>query len=827
MLGGLLQIREQELSVEQREDLDSGGMLILAIQGYVGMIDFAVNALPCRMAIISRLSCKRAGTRFNARGINDDGHVSNFVESEFLLYSPVFNFSFVQIRGSVPLFWEQTGVQMTHKVAISRGPESTLPAARKHFEELKERYERIHIVNLLSQKENSSECTLSEAYRLCVSRLTDLNDVISFTGFDFHAIVKRDNYEKLSDLVVMMQRPLESYGCFVTDHQGSLVFTQHGIVRTNCLDCLDRTNVVQTRLARHVLETQLRAFGQYFSPSEEEAFSICFNNIWADNGDWLSKIYAGTGALKSSYTRKGKQTVFGLLDDAAKSVNRFVINNFQDKARQEAIDILLGKMVQGESLLLRNPLHQAVEQEMTERMGEYSYPSKVSLFLGTWNVNGKMLKRERLDDWLTSSKAGKPHLYVIGIQELIELNPGQYITSDTDKLRLFWENVLMRAVNALGGGEYVLLRSIHLVALGLFIFVRADSTSFVRNVETSTKKTLDFRQDWAAWQQTKVSFLADYYMSYGVTMPAGGIGVSLQFNDTKIAFVTAHLAAGQGATEDRNRDFWTITMGLNFRGRRLDDHDMVFWLGDFNYRINMSNEEVRSAIMSQQLQFLYMNDQLVLSRAAGNAFVDFQEAPINFNPTYKYDNGTDIYDTSEKARIPAWTDRVLFKGRHINCREYARGECQMSDHRPVRGVFDIETAIIDHERRDALEKEVYLRRMKSGDSIGAQPVKLVPKVDHRLAHHRPPSTGLLIDLAEPPSPPKPVITAPINPSPFTLLETLDSSMFRDSFPPSQAQVSTTGLPPPSSDTNKWWEREVDEAWIPREGNEKNPFYAFD
>ena len=80
MLGGLLQIREQELSVEQREDLDCGGTLILAIQGYVGMVDFAIGPLTCRMAIISRLSCKRAGTRFNTRGINDDGHVSNFVE---------------------------------------------------------------------------------------------------------------------------------------------------------------------------------------------------------------------------------------------------------------------------------------------------------------------------------------------------------------------------------------------------------------------------------------------------------------------------------------------------------------------------------------------------------------------------------------------------------------------------------------------------------------------------------------------------------------------------------------------------------------------------
>ena len=118
-----------------------------------------------------------------------------------------------------------------------------------------------------------------------------------------------------------------------------------------------------------------------------------------------------------------------------------------------------------------------------------------------------------------------------------------------------------------------------------------------------------------------------------------------------------------------------------------------------------------------------------------------------------------------------------------------------------------------------------MRRMKSAEGGTAQPIRLIPKLEHRKSM-RPPSTGLLIDLAEPPSPPKPSVPVPVTtPSPFNLLDTLDSLAFRDSFPPSQA--STTGLPPPSSDTHKWWEREVDLAWIPREGNDKNPFYVFD
>ncbi|RKO88290.1 Endonuclease/exonuclease/phosphatase [Blyttiomyces helicus] len=466
---------------------------------------------------------------------------------------------------------------MTHKVTISRGAESTAPAARKHFQELLSRYSNVHIVNLLSQKDTSGEYPLSEAYRQCVARMSDIASQLSITCFDFHAIVKRDNYErvgvifflpgrgenrpdkiltsapsKLSELISQIALPLDDQSHLLLDGQsGNIILTQSGIMRTNCLDCLDRTNVVQTSIARFVLERQLEAWGLVPSAFEKDNFLNAYNNLWADNGDWLSKIYAGTGALKSSYTRKGKQTVFGFLDDAAKSVNRFYINNFQDKGRQEAIDLLLGKFSNRDSILLRNPLHEAVAKDMEARLSEYSSTSRITMFLGTYNVNGKLHKGESLDSWLRTNKATSPQLYAIGIQELIELTAGQYISTDTDKLRLFWEGTLMRAINAQGGGSYVLVRSLHLVALGLFIFVRADCVTMLRKVESSTKKT----------------------GLGGMAANKGGIGISLNVNDTTIALVTAHLAAGSKAVYDRNDDYRTISEGLNFRGMRLMDHE--------------------------------------------------------------------------------------------------------------------------------------------------------------------------------------------------------------------------------------------------------------
>lgn len=656
LLKDLLQIREKELSADERDELDNSNLLLLAIQGFIGIADIRIHKSTTRLAIISRLSCKRAGTRYNARGINDDGHVSNFVESEFCIWAEDRVMSFIQVRGSVPVFWEQTGIQVTHKVEISRGFESTAPAIKKHFDELMARYGNVHIVDLLGQKEATSECALSQAYKGHVDKLKQRGAPMFMTCFDFHAYCKNNNYDALTRLLTRdVSMDIDSFGYFAmtSDAGKTRLMTQTGIFRTNCLDCLDRTNVVQTLLARKVMERFSNTFSSSFKYHFDANTDLqsWFSTLWADNGDWLSKVYAGTGALKSSFTRSGKSTFRGMLDDAAKTVNRFVINNFQDKSRQEAIDILLGKMVNlgtaGISLLVKNPLHEAVMKEMHARLHEYAKHDYITVQVGTWNVNGLLPYGESMTPWIQSTVLDAPDIYVIGLQEVVEMTATAIVSADTEKLKQIWSDHLLQSINYQhtlranqdggrsrnasgtadghnsGPVKYVLLRSLISVGIALFVFVKSNRTSQIRAVEGCIKKT----------------------GLGGMAGNKGGVALSLHFHDTTLCFLTAHLAAGS-AFDDRNRDYWTITDGLLFRGgRKLLDHDVVVWLGDFNYRVALPNEEVRARLKNQDIHYLFGHDQLSQQRSRGAVFQDFEEGPITFMPTYKYDNGTDIYDT--------------------------------------------------------------------------------------------------------------------------------------------------------------------------------------
>jgi len=130
------------------------------------------------------------------------------------------------------------------------------------------------------------------------------------------------------------------------DSQGMEVRSrQTAVVRTNCMDCLDRTNVVQSMLGRYVLTRQLIDLG-YLREGEEaeedQAFEHLFRNVWADNADVVSKSYSGTGALKTDFTRLGVRTRKGMLQDLSNSCTRYVMNNFLDGPRQDAFDLILG-----------------------------------------------------------------------------------------------------------------------------------------------------------------------------------------------------------------------------------------------------------------------------------------------------------------------------------------------------------------------------------------------------------------------------------------------------------------------------------------------------
>src|SRR5579859_7057601 len=169
----------------------------------------------------------------------------------------------------------------------------------------------------------------------------------------------------------------------------------------------------------------------------------------------------------------------------------------------------------------------------------------------------------------------------------------------------------------------------------------------------------------------------------------------MEFARTSICFVTAHLAAGFANYEERNQDYKTICGGLTFqKNRSIEDHDSIIWLGDFNYRIGLGHDRVRQLIAAGDLETLYANDQLNLQMVAGVAFPFYSEGRVTFLPTYKFDVGTDDYDTSEKNRIPAWTDRILWKSTNIRQTAYDSAPLLFSDHKPVYATFKCEIKII-------------------------------------------------------------------------------------------------------------------------------------
>ena len=150
-------------------------------------------------AIFSRLSCERAGTRFQVRGVNDEGHVANFVETEQIIYGDQGDVSsFLQTRGSVPLFWEQPGVQVgNHKVKFSRGPETSSAALERHLNMMQQRYHSTAIVNLLGLNlvgAKEGEASLSQLFQTDTQRLFPN---IPHIMFDYHQECKGGNTQNV------------------------------------------------------------------------------------------------------------------------------------------------------------------------------------------------------------------------------------------------------------------------------------------------------------------------------------------------------------------------------------------------------------------------------------------------------------------------------------------------------------------------------------------------------------------------------------------------------------------------------------------------------
>ncbi|XP_038948615.1 synaptojanin-2 isoform X11 [Rattus norvegicus] len=565
-------------------------------------------------------------------------------------------------------------------------------------------------------------------------------------NFDFHQFAKGRKLEKLENLLrPQLKLHWDDFGVFAKGENVSPRF-QKGTLRMNCLDCLDRTNTVQCFIALEVLHLQLESLGLNSKPITDR-FVESFKAMWSLNGHGLSKVFTGSRALE------GKAKV-GKLKDGARSMSRTIQSNFFDGVKQEAIKLLLvgdvyneestdkGRMLLDNTALLglgsnkQNSLSGMLDgkatprilKAMTERQSEFTNFKRIQIAMGTWNVNGgkqfrsNLLGTTELTDWLldapqlsgavdSQDDGGPADIFAVGFEEMVELSAGNIVNASTTN-RKMWGEQLQKAISR--SHRYILLTSAQLVGVCLYIFVRPYHVPFIRDVAIDTVKT----------------------GMGGKAGNKGAVGIRFQFHSTSFCFICSHLTAGQSQVKERNEDYREITHKLSFpSGRNIFSHDYVFWCGDFNYRIDLTYEEVFYFVKRQDWKKLMEFDQLQLQKSSGKIFKDFHEGTINFGPTYKYDVGSAAYDTSDKCRTPAWTDRVLWwRKKHpydktagelnlldsdldgdANIRHtwspgtlkyYGRAELQASDHRPVLAIVEVEVQEVDVGARERVFQEV-------------------------------------------------------------------------------------------------------------------------
>lgn len=646
------------------------------------------------ISVISRRSVEYAGTRLKAIGLSDSAAAADFVESEQIMYLEATKSacaSIVQTRGSPPIFWEKQATGFSSKAKLSRVVELAVPSLRAHMETHAALYGGpVLVLSLLEDKGDEGE--IAQYLAKAVSLVADQQKDTRYFAFDLNAASKPTRAEGLSALVEQLEGMStiapdacpSTFGFFSLVRGGAAPSSvQKGVVRTNELDSGARTNAAQMQIGTQSISAQLGALceqcGVVQDANLQAAVQTAVRKVWAENGDTLSLQYTGSKmqlSIKDSspegdQLEKKKKTLAeklsslgsDVLDRGAKAANQLLNNEAVEETKQAAIDCLLGC---GKSI--RSP--------RTHLLGGALDP--LQLFVGTFNSNGKNASAEDLSAWLQQpGVASPPDMVVLGFQEFVSLNVKNVLV-DNDKKRIECQGRLEAVIKQMYPGEtYLEVCVEQMVGVLLLVYVRSHLAEHVRGIFAKA--------------------VACGFGSDAIGVHAGNkgaIALRMDIGGACLCIINAHLPAGQKDFSERNATHHEVLTGLakEYKAARGGpfpsprEHDLCVWLGDLNYRIDLPNEEVRAMIESGDYTSMLKADQLKNAQASLAAFERFEEAPIAFQPTYKYDPGTQIYDTSEKARVPAWTDRVLWcvSGGSLSSLAYVCSQAVViSDHKPV------------------------------------------------------------------------------------------------------------------------------------------------
>ncbi|PPJ56656.1 hypothetical protein CBER1_01787 [Cercospora berteroae] len=347
------------------------------IHGFLAQAALDVFGRTVYITIIGRRSRFYAGARFLKRGVNDLGYVANDVETEQivaekittsfhapgtrLFANPTYT-SYVHHRGSVPLYWNQDNSGVTPKPGIDINLHDPYyqPAAL-HFDDLFARYgSPIYCLNLVKSREKTPrESKLLNAYEHCLKYLNSClpdDKKILYKAYDMARASKGRNGDVIGGLEQIAREVFEKTGFFHNGEEGRWEpQAQNGIARTNCVDCLDRTNAAQFVIGKHAFAQQLKCLG-IISVDEvdydTDAVNL-FTAMFHDHGDNIAMQYGGSHLVNTMSTYRKMGHWQSSSRDMVESFKRYYHNSFLDGQRQEAYNLYLGNYIwaQGQPML--------------------------------------------------------------------------------------------------------------------------------------------------------------------------------------------------------------------------------------------------------------------------------------------------------------------------------------------------------------------------------------------------------------------------------------------------------------------------------------------
>ncbi|KAK2197717.1 bifunctional Endonuclease-exonuclease-phosphatase superfamily/Endonuclease-exonuclease-phosphatase/SAC domain/Inositol polyphosphate-related phosphatase [Babesia duncani] len=645
---------------------------LVLIQGYVGYTKCEYNDRLVELFLIGRRSTKRSGTRLNARGIDNEGNVGNFCESElrFRIDAGPWK-SFTQIRGSVPVYWGQASI--TAPPLLSRSIQETSEAFMNHWKLLQEFGSKVYFFNLLSIRENELQLTHALESNIRLHPKMD----IELINYNFNEHVKWESISTEGAYFVKerLGEAMKEIGHF--DVESPNASYQRGIVRTNCLDCLDRTNVMQWTISWVWLLGLLQLHDLPLGDINMEDCILFteLRSLWCAHGDAISLHYAGTPSIFTTHIKQGKSTMSGYLHYGKTFAQRMFSLLIADGTRQRAFDIMLGRSC-----------HHHLQSPRDTKILE-AIPADLKIWCGTWNLGGHDGSTVDLEEWLGS--VSNADLYCFCIQEFVDLTAFRVVMNINNESRQ--NNLNAHIANTLanlsgrGSVKYSRIASISMIGLYLVVFAKEELFPHIKAIaKTSVKTGL-----------------------CGSTGNKGAVGVRFEILGHPICFLNVHLSSGKNPSQTRMDQLTHILyQAFSESGPRGSawKHSLLLISGDFNFNIKMETGEILSRLRKSDLKSLLLHDEFYQNKAANiPVCTDLNEAKIKFAPTYKFVKGTLFYNT---RRNPAWCDRILWYALanskvYINPLQYTRQEhYTVSDHKPVSLLINAafgkeETPLID------------------------------------------------------------------------------------------------------------------------------------